>query len=420
MGIGEKKLKKTYFDYIYPFIEENWNNIFKKRIDDLISKENNKITKTGFKKEPGKTIADTLNDWWDSLDEKTKEDIADKEFSDKAFERDYEKYASSHKDPEDFEPDELDPDYEWDDAAWIDCVEVYVKYSKIDESIWSDMQRRAEGSDIRKEDEMTEEDFDFLKTSTAIMRNIVRNNSNPKNRQYVNHIYTDDLDGFVELISHWRDEMNFAYDNGDKIPKEVYDKIIKFVKKNWGDCKEIKDFSDKYFGDGLNESLWSDMQRRAEGSDIRKEDEPGNIKELKPVDLGFSVLWADRDLEIGGETKVLFDDVKDMVKNFSFCGWRLPSKKEADELLSEVDYTCSTPDNPIGDYEIYMNHNDNKLTFYSKCGELHRYLENKPFSGGGDGWDTFTFHKDGKFFPHSAYSLSRPNDMVKIRLVKDK
>ena len=50
----------------------------------------------------------------------------------------------------------------------------------------------------------------------------------------------------------------------------------------------------------LSESIWSNINKRSEGTLDRQEDIIGNIKELKPVDLGGSILWADRDFQIDG------------------------------------------------------------------------------------------------------------------------
>lgn len=79
----------------------------------------------------------------------------------------------------------------------------------------------------------------------------------------------------------------------------------------------------------LSESIWGDIRKRADGIDQRKEDK-GNIDDIKPIDAGGSVLWADRDFEIGGEYLFSMKEVEEFLKNAK--GWRLPTKKEAEEL----------------------------------------------------------------------------------------
>lgn len=83
----------------------------------------------------------------------------------------------------------------------------------------------------------------------------------------------------------------------------------------------------------ITESIWSDMEDRGTGDVIKNEDECiTNIKNLVPIDLGGSVLWADRDLELQDETVYFtFRDVADIKKG----EWRLPTKKEANEIFSK-------------------------------------------------------------------------------------
>ena len=102
----------------------------------------------------------------------------------------------------------------------------------------------------------------------------------------------------------------------------------------------------------LSESIWSDMEDRGTEDVIKNEDEYiTNIKNLVPVDLGGSVLWADRDLELQDETVYFtFKDVADIKKG----EWRLPTKKEANEIFSQKNLTHKSN----GDYVIM-----NKLIF---------------------------------------------------------
>ena len=76
----------------------------------------------------------------------------------------------------------------------------------------------------------------------------------------------------------------------------------------------------------IKESVWADIHKRSSGSQIRKEDAT-NINSIKPVDIGASVLWADRDLEKQGEYLFAFDEIQ-----IDSNEWRLPTKEEIDEL----------------------------------------------------------------------------------------
>ena len=76
----------------------------------------------------------------------------------------------------------------------------------------------------------------------------------------------------------------------------------------------------------ITESIWSDMQDRSSGDTVRKEDK------FNPdyVDFGddTTVYWAIDNLEIDGEGKFYFDDIKDYNNN----GWRLPTVDEVSQL----------------------------------------------------------------------------------------
>ena len=78
----------------------------------------------------------------------------------------------------------------------------------------------------------------------------------------------------------------------------------------------------------ITESIWSDMQERGTGDTIKKEDEIiTNIKDMKPVDLGSDVpfYFADIDLEVNGEFKFTWEEVKGFIQKIEETGWELPA-----------------------------------------------------------------------------------------------
>ena len=89
----------------------------------------------------------------------------------------------------------------------------------------------------------------------------------------------------------------------------------------------------------ITESIWSDMQDRSTGDTVRKEDEIGNIKELKSVDMGGTVFWADKDLCCSDEYHFGYNEVFEYIKKSE---WRLPTLKEVAEL---DEYKVKTYDN---------------------------------------------------------------------------
>ena len=81
----------------------------------------------------------------------------------------------------------------------------------------------------------------------------------------------------------------------------------------------------------IDESIWSDIHKRSNGTQERKEDETTNIKDMIPVDMGVTVLWADRDLETkDGSCYFDYNEVSNIIKNSK---WRIPTKQESYELF---------------------------------------------------------------------------------------
>lgn len=102
----------------------------------------------------------------------------------------------------------------------------------------------------------------------------------------------------------------------------------------------------------ISESVWSDIQDRSTGEAFRKEDEIGNIKEIKPIDKGGSVLWADMDFEDNGLHLFTFEEANEIVKRLN--GWRLPTLDEVAELDRHKNLLWSNDDRFVfgGDREL--------------------------------------------------------------------
>lgn len=109
----------------------------------------------------------------------------------------------------------------------------------IEESIWSDIQDRSMGKTVRKEDEMNDDDFLMLRETAKMFRNVVKRSGNT--------FWKNTCDNFIKYIERRKEE-----DFWTKISDEAYDKVIRFVQKNWGDCTGIQEFMDKYLSN-INE-----------------------------------------------------------------------------------------------------------------------------------------------------------------------
>ena len=244
------------------------------------------------------------------------------------------------------------------------------KLSNISESMWGDIHRRNSGEVARKEDDVNFMDFE---TFGEYLRNF--------NKKEVTRVYLDPAGKFITIDEidiiletkersyerHYQLLLTIEYSESKEVKdirlpysfksfeRNVYSKMTKefsiSIKRNTdldlnisylhinpkdGSKKTnrffldvlnflVDNFKNKY----LNESMWGDIHRRNSGEMIRKED--GNLSDIKPVDMGISVLWADRDLEMNGEIYFEYDKVNQLIKN---TGWRLPTKEEVSELQS--------------------------------------------------------------------------------------
>jgi hypothetical protein len=177
----------------------------------------------------------------------------------------------------------------------------------------------------------------------------------------------------------------------------------------------------KKFDEYVNESHWSEMNRRSQGIIVRKEEQiKSNVKDMIPVDLGLSVLWADRNLEINDETEFLIENVRDYEPD----GWRRPTRKEADELLkckwtSNKDQLTPTQMKSKG-YEIIFYGNGNELIFNGCQPRHYEEFFERENTHESDEWSTFAFMVDHTFLPQTVYGTVKLDETAKVRFVKDK
>ena len=225
-NINEKHVFKDKSELFNDYIEDKWKDgSLKQKIDDLIKNENDEISKYGFVKEPGKTISETVDDWWYSLDEKERNYLGWDEFGDDAEEEYYEDHNPKYNeyDGEDFDADEW-----WNDAWGIRRVKIYCsEHSKTNESAWGDMMRRSSGEIIRKEDILDDNEIHAANELITMYCRHERVN-------YIQHKIVppppsrrkeNDLLGLVKYIEGWRDQDSF---------KDIdFNKIIRYIKNNW-------------------------------------------------------------------------------------------------------------------------------------------------------------------------------------------
>ena len=166
----------------------------------------------------------------------------------------------------------------------------------------------------------------------------------------------------------------------------------------------------KTFKEFIAESIWSDIQDRSRGKIERKENEiVSNIKKLKPVDMGVSVFWADRDLESDENVYFSFQDTKKIIKN---SGWRLPTFNE----ISELNTYSTMHKNTFEECELHANDND---LIFDKCG-YKRYADDEVINPDAYYAWTSTAYVSIKINRYLRLNPMNCEDRCCVRLVKDK
>ena len=255
-NVGKKMVKD-----IVIYVEANWNKgkNYESQVNEEINKEEEKIKKLGFVKEPGKSIEKTLNDWWDSYP--YKDDLM---YEINQVLTDEEKY--------------YDPDDMWNDSDFETQIETYLKEKGVNESAWGDMMRRGSGEQIRKEDEITQTDMDAIVDSM--------------NEFAIRVVWDNEKFSREKFCKCVREHLKFNEDINIV-------NIIKYIDSHWTDDieKDIEGFikeEEKEKENGMNESAWGDMMRRGSGEDNRIEDEILSDKEINSLNQ-FTLMYCRRE-----------------------------------------------------------------------------------------------------------------------------
>ncbi|MCM1217056.1 MAG: hypothetical protein NC548_21370 [Lachnospiraceae bacterium] len=91
----------------------------------------------------------------------------------------------------------------------------------------------------------------------------------------------------------------------------------------------------------INEGFLSKTLNRAKTGEERNEDKlpQNNIKNLKEVDLGFPIVFANRDLIIGDKTDFTWFEFEEYRKSIENTGWRLPGWDEIIQYFLKSKYS---------------------------------------------------------------------------------
>ena len=241
------------------------------------------------------------------------------------------------------------------------------KLSNIDESVWGDIRRRGIGSSEKQEDTFNPDYIDFGKNTTVYWA-IDNLQIDGKVKFQFDEVRVYNNNGWRLPTKEEVEQLNwdgaklqykigfkyFIFPDGNKLEIRTNGEggtrmwtseiVEKYPTGAWGyGLNNAEKYTSDPFNRGtklfvflvkdknyVSESVWNDIRRRGIGADVKQEDDLTNIKYLKPLDMGGSVLWADDDLSLkDGDCYFTFDEVFELVKN---SGWRLPTLEEVAEL----------------------------------------------------------------------------------------
>ena len=277
------------------------------------------------------------------------------------------------------------------------------KLSNIVESFWGDVHKRSRGDTVRREDDvdlmgMVEfyeyiqelySDYsrlyidihhhEFISVDTILVRGISKQlllvfDWTKENDKQITLPYSF-RDNFENVFNKLTEKFSLEYPEAKD--DDEYDDFLhnEFIYIHPKDGKkitnrfyiEVLDYIIKKANGNLTESFWGDVHKRSRGDEVRKEDEIGNLRSLKSVDMGGSVLWADQNLIYDGDEIFTFEDANNLISD---SGWRLPTRKEVAELDGHNIYYDTQ--------YIYLD-DDKKLSF-KKCGCGYTPKAGKPFT----------------------------------------
>jgi protein associated with RNAse G/E len=169
----------------------------------------------------------------------------------------------------------------------------------------------------------------------------------------------------------------------------------------------------------ISESTWGDLRRRAEGVQVKKEDEIGNLYKINPIDLGGSVLWSDVDLEVDGETYFDWKELQEMLPKIEKSGWRLIKSDDLHQLEGldlESDGKSIHIKSDGEELIFYKNGRYNGNKFIEEDGYVGWIDKTTPLSK----WVRYTLYIDEDHLSADFTVIANETNKLCVRLVKDK
>ena len=284
---NSKLFEETPKEIVDLFIENHWDKI-SKNINDYIKVEEDFMESMGFKRGELKSVKGTLDYWWEKLDDEQKEDVL--YFHNKDAQENEDKEYETYKDIDEF----------WRWSNYHEKIEAYMRtMTKTNESIWSNINKRSEGNLERKEDNVDFLDindfYEYIKVHyKGKIKWVDKDHYAGTGGDNIAVDVTDTILLFTRYdVKGVLGSILFVYTGTKSIPQSILDELNNAYKLQPVDYNRyvITEKDDTcsnstyieliklFLKYKMNESIWSNINKRSEGNQERVEDQDPEMKE---------------------------------------------------------------------------------------------------------------------------------------------
>ena len=335
----------------------------------------------------------------------------------------------------------------------------------IGESLWTDIQRRSAGDTIRKEDEVTYSTLEDEECTTDTLYKYLIKNYTPVGNEKIelNNYSRDDekryeihipitlsgenvltessaedgtkiwsIDFTLPLMKYVK-KMNTVLEIDDTDADEEYPYARAYTNHGLVICNQVVDFLDEILDlvpdpalkkAPVNESLWTDIQKRSAGDTIRKEDDRIELKiysELKSLGFSEPILHNRVDDEFfapykdSGYVYMKVDDLRcncDCYKNEELYGCLISHIFIGEDMVIDRDCFSADPEDIPEDYDSFAGIVMYETDHNTKDGEV----VGLSYSKKNDLW-TWIYNSNGGELLNNECDKTLANILIKITKV---
>ena len=164
--------------------------------------------------------------------------------------------------------------------TYVDVIDFFldnIDNMLVNESVWGDMRKKSSGEQLRKEDEMSDADFDALNDCIF---------------EFATRVVWDNWKYSRESFCKCVQDYTGYSTTGEKAN---VGNILKYVNSHWAELNtELDDAIEREQNEkeeGMNESVWGDMRKKSSGSEMRKEDEVLTDMEINSLNE-FTIMYC--------------------------------------------------------------------------------------------------------------------------------